>query len=262
MPHHTVHRSPSLMLFLLLEFGAHICALSPSQPSSAPSTTSLPGWAGKMCTSVIRFEHSLQNTLLKSPALHSSYAFIFSKDGRTCDILGSPVNKSLDQSYYIQNAFNMKTFSVAAFMNYVVNKTLDPNFIFGTRQASYTEQGKYFFAYMGYQLTGLRFNDNYNRAEYDTASDWYINHYIQTVIEPMYPRNYFGAYSGNRWIKEPYYVATNGFEDSKTTTKKYFKCVTYDNHAGLNVGNNAATSCPVGYNLINGKCIRSPAPCG
>lgn len=125
-------------------------------------------------------------------------------------------------------------------MNYVVNKTLDPNFIFGTRQASYTERSKtYWFAYMGYQLTGLRFYDNYNRAEYDTASDWYINHVVQALIEPVYPRNFFGAYSGNEWIKEPYYFATNGFEDSETTTKKYFKCIPYDDHAGLNIGNTA-----------------------
>ena len=124
-------------------------------------------------------------------------------------------------------------------MNYVVNKTLDQNFIFGTRQASYSQRSKkYWFAYMGYQLTGLRFHDHYNRAEYDTASDWYINHYVQALMAPLYPRNFFGAYSGNEWIKEPYYFATNGFEDSKTTTKKYFKCVTYDTSAGLNTGVN------------------------
>jgi hypothetical protein len=155
--------------------------------------------------------------------------------------VGSPINETHDQSYYIQNAFNLQTFQRAAFMNYVVNKTLDPSFIFGTRQASYSEHSKkYWFAYMGYQLTGLRFYDNYNRAEYDTASDWYINHYIQTVIEMLYPRNFFGAYSGNEWIKEPYYFATNGFEDSETTTKKYFKCVTYDTPAGLNIASLAS----------------------
>jgi len=215
-----------------------------------------------MCTSVIRYENSLANTLLKSPVLHASYAFVFSKDGRTCNIVGSPINKTHDQSYYIQNAFNLKTFKRAAFMNYVVNKTLDQNFIFGTRQASYSERSKkYWFAYMGYQLTGLRFHDHYNRAEYDTASDWYINHYVQALMAPLYPRNYFGAYSGNEWIKEPYYFATNGFEDSKTTTKKYFKCIPYDDHAGLNTVNSNEVLTPPENCDSEGYCFQTMGDC-
>ena len=115
---------------------------------------------------------------------------------------------------------------------------------------------------MGYQLTGVRFHDNYNRAEYDTASDWYINHYIQTLIEPVYPRNFFGAYSGNRWIKEPYYFATNGFEDSETTTKKYFKCIPYDAPAGINFANNVqGNPCPSGWSDYHGLCLQISKNC-
>jgi len=107
----------------------------------------------------------------------------------------------------------------------------------------------------------LRFHDHYNRADYDTASDSYIKHNVQSLMAPLYPRNYFGAYSGNEWIKEPYYFATNGFEDSKTTTKKYFKCISYDDHAGLNTLNsNEVLTQPENCNS-EGYCFQTISEC-
>lgn len=190
----------------------------PSNVLFTQSPTSLPGYASKMCTSVMKFKYT--NT-----QFYTSVAYIFSEDGLTYDVVATHRhNQPLDS----KQLYNWTMFPLVIFKNYAINGTNNPNFIYGIAQHSYLYSSKSWLAHLGYQQTVIHFFSNFTRAHTQTGADWYMSENMRHAIQSFYPPNFFGSYKGNAWYKEPYTFASNGFADKDANPNPYFKCVPYN----------------------------------
>ena len=170
-----------------------------------------------MCTSVVHFNYTDRNFYL-------AVAFLFSEDGSTYDVSFLPRQS---QSFYLQNLYNWSIFPFVVFKNYAVNRTDDPNFMFGIAQYSYADSSKTWLGHLGYQLTSWYFSLDFTIAHSPTGADLYFSEPMRNALRFGFPTGFFGTYSGNAWYKEANVFATNGFEDEAINKNRYFKCMRY-----------------------------------
>jgi len=182
-----------------------------------------PGWAGKICTSIVRGNYP---TPTCPSFFYNMIGLRFSADGSTVNVRSTaPWNT---QKSYIDHRFNWTVFKLVIFDHYVVNRTWnDPHFFFGLPQSSNTTNSATWLARLGYQLNGMQFNEHYSRSSFVNGADWYIDNTRKHTIQSFFPPGFFGNYSQPFWIKDSSYLTVNGDVDETASTKAYFRCTKY-----------------------------------
>ena len=187
---------------------------------SVAEHTNVPKWAGTMCSSIVKTNFSTPHS---HTPLHTMVAFRFSADGLSYASRHILPGKS--REYYVQHRFNWKAFEYTVFDGYKINVTSqDPHYIFGEAQSSLLPSSQGWRAFMGYQINGGRFDQDYSRFKVLNGADWLITPATKKVIGAFAPLDYFSSYSKPQWIKDTYAIMVNGDVDEKETTEKYFKC--------------------------------------
>jgi len=177
---------------------------------------SAPGWAGKTCTGVAKLHSSSGTT-------YYPFGIKFHADGSKYDSHGaSTVFKDRDVAILVSQHWELLT--TVYYNGYKTLQLADNAHVtFGFVQSNASQPNSLF--HRGLQNTGMTFSNDFTTLVYNTGLDFLSDAKTREMLEFVYPDNFFCAFDGLQWHKDPWYFAQNGNADEKTKNKLYLKCV-------------------------------------
>jgi len=181
-----------------------------------------PGWAGKICTSIIRTNYT---TSAFDTFVYAMLTMRFDSRGSRVNVTFFPPTAGRDKEFYLalrRRLSGSVLDGVVIFNNYLVDRTYnDPHFLSSSPQ---TAPDQSWVGARGYQLNGMRFSADFRRARLVNSADIYLDHATRLFIADFFPLGFFGTYGGGSWLKDAYYLDVNGDVDEDETEEKYFVC--------------------------------------
>ena len=182
--------------------------------NSTQATPKPPGWAGKLCTGIGKFNFT-------STPVYILVGILFSADGKSFKYRNAPEHRSKD--FYLSIKTNWSLFTTILFDDYPTLRMYDNLYVtYGMPQTQCNVTDNFG---RGFHNTGMYFNPDFTQMQYIVGLDYLSFDVQRELLAYIYPPNYFSEYSGLAWVKDPYYFATNGDIDEDTVTTPYFTCI-------------------------------------